>query len=216
MSKRINIMLPEKTLAVLDRVAPRGNRSSFVSKAVLHYVETHGRQSLREQLKAGYLANAGENLKIAATREFLEVILAIGNVAEKRLDGVPVPSHIATRNDRPSATGPPLADQHPQRAALAGSIGTKQTEQLAGLELQVQLVHRGERAVAHTKSVQAKDRRGVHLRSRSARFRRIMHECLRWWEARVVPLLGKHSIVHPDSMTRPIFATFALRFCALA
>jgi CopG family transcriptional regulator/antitoxin EndoAI len=66
MSKRINIMLPEKTLAVLDRVAPRGNRSSFVSKAVLHYVETHGRQSLREQLKAGYLANAGENLKIAA------------------------------------------------------------------------------------------------------------------------------------------------------
>ena len=66
MSKRINIMLPEKTLAVLDRVAPRGNRSSFVSRAVLHYVETQGRQSLRGQLKAGYLANAEENLKIAA------------------------------------------------------------------------------------------------------------------------------------------------------
>jgi CopG family transcriptional regulator/antitoxin EndoAI len=66
MSKRINIMLPERTLAVLDRVAPRGNRSRFVSAAVLHYVETRGTQSLREQLKAGYLANADENLRIAA------------------------------------------------------------------------------------------------------------------------------------------------------
>jgi CopG family transcriptional regulator/antitoxin EndoAI len=66
MSKRINIMLPEKTLAVLDRVAPKGNRSQFVSRAVLHYVETQGKQSLREQLKAGYLANADENLKIAS------------------------------------------------------------------------------------------------------------------------------------------------------
>ena len=66
MSKRINIMLPEKTLAVLDRVAPKGNRSQFVSRAVLHYVETQGKQSLREQLKAGYLANADENLRIAA------------------------------------------------------------------------------------------------------------------------------------------------------
>jgi CopG family transcriptional regulator/antitoxin EndoAI len=66
MSKRINIMLPERTLAVLDRVAPKGNRSRFVSRAVLHYVETQGRQSLREQLKAGYLANADESLKIAA------------------------------------------------------------------------------------------------------------------------------------------------------
>ena len=66
MSKRINIMLPEKTLAVLDRVAPKGNRSQFVSRAVLHYVETRGSQSLREQLKAGYLANADENLRLAA------------------------------------------------------------------------------------------------------------------------------------------------------
>lgn len=66
MSKRINIMLPDRTLAVLERVAPRGSRSRFVSAAVLHYVETRGAQSLREQLKAGYLAHADENLKIAA------------------------------------------------------------------------------------------------------------------------------------------------------
>jgi hypothetical protein len=42
MSQRINIMLPDKTLAAIDR------------------------QSLRERLKAGYLANAGENLRMAA------------------------------------------------------------------------------------------------------------------------------------------------------
>ncbi|MGA2215525.1 MAG: hypothetical protein ABSH31_19790 [Bryobacteraceae bacterium] len=66
MSKRINIMLPERTLAMLDRVASRGNRSALVSAAVLHYVETQGKRGLRQQLKAGYLANADENLKIAA------------------------------------------------------------------------------------------------------------------------------------------------------
>lgn len=65
MSKRLNIMLPEQTVAVLDRVAPKGKRSSFISRAVLHYVETQGIQSLRRQLKTGYQANAEESLKIA-------------------------------------------------------------------------------------------------------------------------------------------------------
>ena len=41
MSKRINILLP-------------------------HCMETRGKRRLREQLKAGYLANAEDNLKIAA------------------------------------------------------------------------------------------------------------------------------------------------------
>jgi CopG family transcriptional regulator/antitoxin EndoAI len=66
MSKRINIMLPEKTVAVLDRVAPKGQRSSFISRAVLHFVESQGKRSLRQQLKAGYQANAEESLRIAA------------------------------------------------------------------------------------------------------------------------------------------------------
>jgi CopG family transcriptional regulator/antitoxin EndoAI len=66
MGKRINIMLPERTLAVLDRVATKGSRSRFVSEAVLYYVETRGTLSLRDRLRAGYLANADENVKIAA------------------------------------------------------------------------------------------------------------------------------------------------------
>jgi CopG family transcriptional regulator / antitoxin EndoAI len=66
MNRRINIMLPENTLAVLDRVTSKGNRSRFISRAVLHYVEDRGKQSLREQLKAGYQANAEDSLSIAA------------------------------------------------------------------------------------------------------------------------------------------------------
>jgi len=65
MSKRINIILPESTLQTLDRVAAKGNRSRFVSEAVLYYVRHRGKQSLREQLKAGYEANAKENIEIA-------------------------------------------------------------------------------------------------------------------------------------------------------
>jgi metal-responsive CopG/Arc/MetJ family transcriptional regulator len=65
MSKRINIVLPETTVKVLDRVAPKGNRSSFISRAVLHYVHSVDKRRLKEQLEAGYQANAEENLKIA-------------------------------------------------------------------------------------------------------------------------------------------------------
>jgi metal-responsive CopG/Arc/MetJ family transcriptional regulator len=65
MSKRVNITLPDATLAVLDRVTTKGTRSSFISRAVLRYVREQGKQSLGEQLKAGYQANADESLKIA-------------------------------------------------------------------------------------------------------------------------------------------------------
>jgi CopG family transcriptional regulator/antitoxin EndoAI len=66
MNKRINIILPEKTVAVLDRVTKPGSRSRFIDRAVLNYIETQGKQSLREQLKAGYRANAEEDLATAA------------------------------------------------------------------------------------------------------------------------------------------------------
>jgi CopG family transcriptional regulator/antitoxin EndoAI len=66
MSKRINIVLPDKTLAVLDRVAPKGNRSQFISRAVLHFIESQGKESLRERLKREAIANAGRDLEMAA------------------------------------------------------------------------------------------------------------------------------------------------------
>ena len=66
MSKRINIMLPESTLAVLDRVARKGSRSRFIAKAVLHYVRTQSKENLRERLKQEALANAQRDLEMAA------------------------------------------------------------------------------------------------------------------------------------------------------
>jgi CopG family transcriptional regulator/antitoxin EndoAI len=66
MSKRINIVLPDKTVAMLDRVAAKGTRSRFIDQAVRHFVETQGRRTLREQLKAGYRVNAERDLAITA------------------------------------------------------------------------------------------------------------------------------------------------------
>ncbi len=61
MNKRLNIVLPESTLAVLDRVTSKGNRSRFIAHAVLHYVRNRSKRILREQLRAGYRANAEES-----------------------------------------------------------------------------------------------------------------------------------------------------------
>jgi CopG family transcriptional regulator/antitoxin EndoAI len=66
MSKRINVVLPDKTLAVLDRLAPKGNRSQFISHAVLHFIESQGKDRLREQLKREAIANAGRDVEMAA------------------------------------------------------------------------------------------------------------------------------------------------------
>ena len=65
MSKRFNIVLPDATAAILDRHAPRGNRSRFIDRAVLQFVRAPGTVNLRERLKAGALANAELNLEIA-------------------------------------------------------------------------------------------------------------------------------------------------------
>lgn len=66
MTKRINIILPEQTVVVLDRITTKGNRSRFISRAVHFYIENQGKQNLREQLKAGYIANAERDLALAA------------------------------------------------------------------------------------------------------------------------------------------------------
>jgi hypothetical protein len=65
MSKRINIILPETTVAVLDRLVPKGNLSRFIDRAVLRLVKTEGTANLKERLKAGAMANARLNLELA-------------------------------------------------------------------------------------------------------------------------------------------------------
>jgi metal-responsive CopG/Arc/MetJ family transcriptional regulator len=65
MTKRLNIILPEETVRVLDRVSSKGDRSRLIDQAVLHYVRSRSRDNLRERLKEGYLANAKDDLKMA-------------------------------------------------------------------------------------------------------------------------------------------------------
>jgi len=65
MSKRINIILPDKTVAVLDRVTTKGNRSRFIDRAVRQFVETEGKLNLRLRLKEEAIANADRDLAIA-------------------------------------------------------------------------------------------------------------------------------------------------------
>lgn len=66
MSKRINIILPDKTVSVLDRVTTKGSRSEFISRAVLHFVETAGKTNLRARLKEEAIMNAERDAAIAA------------------------------------------------------------------------------------------------------------------------------------------------------
>jgi CopG family transcriptional regulator / antitoxin EndoAI len=65
MSKRINIMLPDQTVRMLDKIAVKGDRSRFISQAVLYYVQAQSKANLRERLKQGALANAKLDLEIS-------------------------------------------------------------------------------------------------------------------------------------------------------
>jgi CopG family transcriptional regulator/antitoxin EndoAI len=65
MSKRINVVLPERTLAVLDRVTTKGNRSRFIDRAVRSLVEVEGKANLRARLREEALDNAERDLAMA-------------------------------------------------------------------------------------------------------------------------------------------------------
>ena len=64
--RRLNITLPEKTVRLIDRVARKGSRSSFIAEAVERYVTEIGRANLREQLKEGALRWADRDLNLAS------------------------------------------------------------------------------------------------------------------------------------------------------
>lgn len=66
MNKRINVILPTTTVAVLDKVASKGKRSILIDRAIRHYVKTRSQQNLRERLKQEALANAERDLQMAA------------------------------------------------------------------------------------------------------------------------------------------------------
>src|ERR1019366_2076905 len=65
MTKRLNITLPERTVALMDRVVGKGQRSRFIDQAVHRYVEEAGRANLRKQLREGAHVRAERDLQLA-------------------------------------------------------------------------------------------------------------------------------------------------------
>lgn len=65
MTRRINIVLPVETIKVLDSVAAKGNRSRFISEAVMYYVTSKAKTTLAGRLKEGALTNAQRDMEIA-------------------------------------------------------------------------------------------------------------------------------------------------------
>ncbi len=65
MARRINVTLPEETLALLDAVLKKGERSRLIDEAVRFHVDHVGRDSLRARLAEGYTRRATRDVQLA-------------------------------------------------------------------------------------------------------------------------------------------------------
>ncbi len=64
-AKRLNITLPESTVALLETVANKGERSTFIDNAIKAYIKQTRRESLRNSLKEGAIARSERDLNLA-------------------------------------------------------------------------------------------------------------------------------------------------------
>lgn len=69
--KRLNITLPESTIALLETVADKGARSTFIDVAIKSYIKQIKQENLREGLKAGAIARSQRDLSL--TDEWFDV-----------------------------------------------------------------------------------------------------------------------------------------------
>jgi CopG family transcriptional regulator/antitoxin EndoAI len=63
--KRLNITLPESTLALLETVANKGERSTFIDNAIKAFIKQNKQITLRESLKEGAIARSERDLNLA-------------------------------------------------------------------------------------------------------------------------------------------------------
>ena len=63
--KRINITLPESTVAMLETVADKGARSTFIDHAIKTHIKKIRQENLRESLKAGAIARGERDMALA-------------------------------------------------------------------------------------------------------------------------------------------------------
>ncbi len=67
MQRRINIMLSDETIRLLERVTEKGDRSRLIEEAVRDYIRKAGRANLRKLLKEGAIRRAEQDRDIAET-----------------------------------------------------------------------------------------------------------------------------------------------------
>jgi metal-responsive CopG/Arc/MetJ family transcriptional regulator len=65
MHRRLNITLPEETVALIDSVAKAGDRSRLINEAVRLYIKTFATQNLRRRMREGARARADRDIAIA-------------------------------------------------------------------------------------------------------------------------------------------------------
>lgn len=72
MYQKINITLHQQTINMIEQIANKHNRSSFIDEAVRYYIEHIKKVKLREQLKEGAINRAERDLKISKELNDLE------------------------------------------------------------------------------------------------------------------------------------------------
>ncbi len=69
--KRVNIVLHESTLVSIDRLAPAGQRSRFIERAVQDYVATSAPEALQRRLMEAAIRD--RDLDLGVVNDWLEV-----------------------------------------------------------------------------------------------------------------------------------------------
>jgi hypothetical protein len=98
MAKRINIILPEATIGVIDRLARPGYRSRFIERAVHHYVATASAEALEERIKQAAIRDRDLDAEIA--RDWY----AVDEEQWRNLDRQDTPKAVAGRKEAKSTS----------------------------------------------------------------------------------------------------------------
>ena len=65
MAKRLNLILPDDTIRMLDRLAANGNRSRLISEAIIFNVTARAAEHLANRMQQGAIANAQRDVAMA-------------------------------------------------------------------------------------------------------------------------------------------------------
>ena len=64
MRRRLNISLPEETVRMLNRLAPKGERSWVIAEAVTRYAAAMGKERLRKRMRERAVKRAESDLRL--------------------------------------------------------------------------------------------------------------------------------------------------------